>query len=804
MSFSDVIREFQRRGIGDEDQIAEHVAFLLLAYQHDPNSWNILSTATGAALRRTIEQLEDQLQRNANPLFPEPIPVDAWTDSPAALIAALRELLPANGDLGTFFQQQVRYYLLRGSRGERYPTPNHIAFFMAQLAFSDRIVFADEIKRLFDPTTGTGGLLVAAHQLRSEFQLIGCDYNARWARLAYANLRLQGIDTPQIYAQAAQQFRQPRTYERYDYVLMNPPFDSAVVTELLKLAINSLDDGGRAALLAPSGVVQRTDDYTELLPNGLQAIITLPDDAFRPYNGIRSHILLIDKAQRDVPIWLCALQADGYGTGMSRPLDQPMYPQPSELPRTLDLLGQRTVWSSVLSLAGDHQLEIAVLNPHKGDRPHPSGCAVRFSGTNAQPATWAAYVGATGALLWWEEQEFLQAETYLYATYDDVTKVPLQRSQVAEVTWVNALSTDVQTIITNEWQGPESSNISLSWTAATLTLKKTGSGRFADLSFLVDGAAVSGALLLNESGIPVSAWYHAALSENAETAINSAGQSLKDLQGNVVAWLLPFTAGEESLTLLLTKGATVTLFAPTEHAARYGLLHEAATEETPEKGGMWSIGEGRLATSNGRRLNTALRTADGKAVGIAFGPQAENREEASLFALCLECTTLAQRPLEPERYLPEARPPETLQHPAQILAQIRKQQRSMDRRMDALLSALSQDLAPAFVDEMPLPIPLISALNETQRTFWQRLASCTDPYLTFAQVEMWGQEAELTPVEVRQQVELLLSLGLLLPVTIAAGEQIDGSGSPNKQVLQPLYRCVRQSDIKVVSASQDM
>ena len=130
---------------------------------------------------------------------------------------------------------------------------------------------------------------------------------------------------------------QPSTERQFDYVLMNPPFDSGVVVDLIALAVHSLLEGGQAALLAPAGVVQRSDDRVKLLENGLQAVITLPPDAFRPYNGIRSHILLLDKANREAVIWLCALQADGYGTGMARPLDQPAYPEASELPRTLAL-----------------------------------------------------------------------------------------------------------------------------------------------------------------------------------------------------------------------------------------------------------------------------------------------------------------------------------------------------------------------------------------------------------------------------------------------------------------------------------
>jgi hypothetical protein len=184
MSFSEVRREFQRRGIGDEDQIAEHVAFLLLAYQQDFAAWDDIINASGSRLNEVLDRLANHLQVNEIPVFPQPFSASAWSDTPATLIAALRTALLTDGDLGRFFQQQVRYHLLRSSRGERYPTPHHITAFMAQLILSDLPSTTDRAKQLLDPTAGTGGFLVAAHKLQSQLNLVGCDYNLRWARLA--------------------------------------------------------------------------------------------------------------------------------------------------------------------------------------------------------------------------------------------------------------------------------------------------------------------------------------------------------------------------------------------------------------------------------------------------------------------------------------------------------------------------------------------------------------------------------------------------------------------------------------------
>ena len=172
-------------------------------------------------------------------------------------------------------------------------------------------------------------------------------------------------------------------------------------------------------------------------------------------------------------------------------------------------------------------------------------------------------------------------------------------------------------------------------------------------------------------------------------------------------------------------------------------------------------------------------------MGIAFGSQVDNVDEASLFGVCMERSVLVGQSLEPEQYLPEARPTVVHQRPAQVLAKIRQQQRAMDAHIDALLSALGQGTSPVFVDAMPLLSGL--PLNQTQQTLWQRLSSQKETYLSLGQIEALGSEKSLfTPVEVRQQIELLISLGLLLPVTVAE---------------QNLYRCVRQSDLMEVTTA---
>jgi hypothetical protein len=599
---------------------------------------------------------------------------------------------------------------------------------------------------------------------------------------AYANLCLNGVNNPEIYAQSAQQYRLENPDKQFDYVLMNPPFDSGVVTDLLTLAVGSLNDGGRAALLAPPGVVQRNDDRIRLLASGLQAVITLPPDVFRPYNGIRSHILLMHRTSSTDPIWLCDLHADGFGTGKARPLDQPAYPEASELPRTLTLIQrqQQGVWPFVQSLTDGIQLEVVSLPAADDPDKHPAGLALRLAGTEAQPIMWAAYHMGRSALIWWEQHEMRQNEQLLYASYVDDIYVLLTRTKTETIAWRDQLAAAAPSQQTRaEWE-VAGTKISLLWETDTLILKHSGKGSFADFSMAVANSGDYAACLLNESGIPVSAWYRSTeLPEQVEKAVTGRGQILYDAIGEVTGWLLPFSADEDSLTLLVVQQISIQLFVSDNQTSRLGLLWEAGNDEEPESGGVWYIANGSLITSSGPRLNSNLRTPDGKALGIAFGPQVADPNEAILFGVYVARATLEQQLLEPERYLPEGSQVGLRQRPSEILAKIRQQQRAMDAHIDTLLSIIGQKTTP-FLDAMPLPMDQCPSLNDAQKTLWRRLTIHTETYLSLKQIEEMGCQGNLfTRVEVRQQLDLFMSLGLLLPVTVEK---------------QSLFRCVRISD----------
>src|SRR5690606_37186280 len=120
---------------------------------------------------------------------------------------------------GQFFQREIRFELLKATSGSQYPTPHHVAALMAQLAITD------QSKTVFDPTAGTGGLLVAAHRVNENVQLFGVDFDAQMVGLASANLILNSaVDATMQVEQVLNPQRYQNDASRYDSIIMNPPF----------------------------------------------------------------------------------------------------------------------------------------------------------------------------------------------------------------------------------------------------------------------------------------------------------------------------------------------------------------------------------------------------------------------------------------------------------------------------------------------------------------------------------------------------------------------------------------------------
>jgi type I restriction enzyme M protein len=206
-----------------------------------------------------------------------------------------------------------------------------------------------------DPACGTCGFLVAAGQyLRSNVDGLfsnpttarhfhnaafhGYDFDNTMLRIGSMNMQLHGVENPSITYKDSLSEEHAGDIEAYSLVLANPPFAGSLdyeatakdllqvvktkKTELLFLALflRLLKPGGRAAVIVPDGVLfGSTTAHKELRrilveDQKLDAVVSLPSGAFKPYTGVSTAILLFTKTNSGGTehVWFYDLQADGY------------------------------------------------------------------------------------------------------------------------------------------------------------------------------------------------------------------------------------------------------------------------------------------------------------------------------------------------------------------------------------------------------------------------------------------------------------------------------------------------------------
>ena len=226
------------------------------------------------------------------------------------------------GGAGVLFDRYILFRLDNMRPGGQYPTPRHIVRLMTALAETAG-------KAVADFACGSGGLLI--HSQGSE--LFGVDISPEWARIARANLQLHKKPGD---IREGNALRVVKSTEQFERIVMAPPFGGKIKsdfgtrseTALINLALNHLATNGRAALLAPGGVLFSDSSAEEKLRQRLvddvtlEAIITLPNDAFQPYSTLTTHLLLIENKQ---PVdegctWFLRPVYDGYISGRGRDL----------------------------------------------------------------------------------------------------------------------------------------------------------------------------------------------------------------------------------------------------------------------------------------------------------------------------------------------------------------------------------------------------------------------------------------------------------------------------------------------------
>ena len=275
---------------------------------------------------------------------------------------------------GDVYEMLLKEIATAGKNGQ-FRTPRHLIKLLAELTepkLGDKIA---------DPACGTGGFLLGAYQyilsdlvrlkepdllqededgfMRASISSVldaknkqilndsfyGFDIDTTMVRLGLMNLMMHGIDNPHIEYKDSLSKNYNETGD-YDIVLANPPFTGKLdkgdvnpdlgidtgATELLFLARISkmLRSGGKAAVIIPEGVLfgsnkaQKATREILLKDNQLEAVISLPAGAFKPYTGVKTAILVFTKVQEDSKtwhtekVWFYALENDGYSLDDNR------------------------------------------------------------------------------------------------------------------------------------------------------------------------------------------------------------------------------------------------------------------------------------------------------------------------------------------------------------------------------------------------------------------------------------------------------------------------------------------------------
>lgn len=263
---------------------------------------------------------------------------------------------------GDLYEYVLSRFNTAGQSGQ-FRTPRHIIRMMVKM------VDPHPGERICDPAAGTCGFLVNAWQhllethtdprdlkydddgyphgltgarlSREEWEfsqkraLTGYDSDSGMVmlRIGCMNLMLHGIEQPNFRCvdTLSKAFNEERVY---DIVLANPPFKGAIDaadvnptlpskcrnTEVLflHLFLRLLENGGRAAVIAPAGVLfgsskANVEIRRKLVEeNRLDGVVSMPSGVFRPYAGVSTAVLLFTKGGSTERIWFYDMEHDGY------------------------------------------------------------------------------------------------------------------------------------------------------------------------------------------------------------------------------------------------------------------------------------------------------------------------------------------------------------------------------------------------------------------------------------------------------------------------------------------------------------
>ncbi|MDE2741343.1 MAG: N-6 DNA methylase [Gemmatimonadota bacterium] len=249
-------------------------------------------------------------------------------------------------------------YLLSvlGSQGDagQFRTPRHIIDFIVS------VIDPKKDEKILDPACGTAGFLISSykHILKSNTDdegnstltpdekgrladnFNGYDISPDMVRLSLVNLYLHDFREPHIFEYDTLTSEE-RWNEYADVILANPPFMSPKggIRPHRRFSVQSkrsevlfvdyiaehLNPTGRAGIIVPEGIIFQSQTAHKqlrkmLVENYLVAVVSLPAGVFQPYSGVKTSILLLDKAlaQKTDRVAFFKVENDGFDLGAQR------------------------------------------------------------------------------------------------------------------------------------------------------------------------------------------------------------------------------------------------------------------------------------------------------------------------------------------------------------------------------------------------------------------------------------------------------------------------------------------------------
>jgi len=295
-------------------------------------------------------------------------------------------------ELGNAFEYLLKTMGIQAENGQ-FRTPRHIINFMIEC------LDPQPNDRILDPACGTGGFLVSAykhilaqhtspgskipgdkltHDQRQKVysHLSGYDVTDLMVKLSKVNLFLHGFPDPAIHIYDTLT-NDARWNEKADLILANPPFMTpkggvsphtkfrvaAKKSEVLftDYIAEHLTPDGRGALIVPNGIVATAQNaYVKLrkflVEDSLVAVVSIPGGVFKPYSGVKTSILFLDKklARKIDNILFLKVNADGFDLGdQRRPISENDLPEAQDvvmawLRQNVDQeIGTRLAWKAI-------------------------------------------------------------------------------------------------------------------------------------------------------------------------------------------------------------------------------------------------------------------------------------------------------------------------------------------------------------------------------------------------------------------------------------------------------------------------